>query len=198
MLPLVHLAAAQPDSLYVLQARAIQHAFYPAHNGHAPEHDEDSDNATDNGPDSDSDSDSDMVLPPPPPIASRPLASHTTPALALLASHLPLHRVYRPVAQARALHPLERGFWRIPARRPGGHGGEALFRRFWAFLRAFVREGRAGWGVWCVRDRRAVRLYGWGELAPALYLLLYVASERSVRGLGLQWRDASESVVVQM
>lgn len=194
MLPLVHRAAPQPDSLYVLQARAIQHAFYDSHN------DSDSDSDSDN----DNDNDNDMILPPAPPIASRPLASHATPALALLAAHLPLHRVYRPVAQARPLHHLERGFWRIPRAGPPGQPGgeecwdEALFRRFWAFLRAFVREGRAGWGVWAVRDRLVVRLYGWGELAPVLYLLLYVASERSVRRLGLQWCDASDSVVVQM
>lgn len=110
-----------------------------------------------------------------------------------------------------------------------------LFNRFWGFLEDFVaKEGRAGWGVWCVLEREervvegeldrdlvpdrgcdlhphptphplnpdtgnfVLKVYTWGEIAPHVYLLLYLASERRIRGMGAQWRDASEGVVIQM
>lgn len=109
-----------------------------------------------------------------------------------------------------------------------------LFSRFWGFLEDLIaKEGRAGWGVWCVLEREervvesgadrdlvpdrgcdlhhptphlpnpdagnfALKVYTWGEIAPHIYLLLYLASERRIRGMGAQWRDASEGVVIQM
>ena len=43
-----------------------------------------------------------------------------------------------------------------------------------------------------------LKVYTWGEIAPHVYLLLYLASERRIRGMGSQWRDASEGIVIQM
>lgn len=105
-----------------------------------------------------------------------------------------------------------------------------LFSRFWGFMEDLIaKEGRAGWGVWCVLEREepevesgadrdlvpdrgcdlhptyppnpesfVLKVYTWGEIAPHVYLLLYLASERWIRGMGAQWRDASEGVVIQM
>ncbi|CAG8902740.1 unnamed protein product [Penicillium egyptiacum] len=85
-----------------------------------------------------------------------------------------------------------------------------LFHVFWSFLSDFVgRDGRAGWGVWCILEAAtapstrsdthvSLKVYAWGEVAMHVYLLLYLASERRVRGIGVQWRDAREEVVIQM
>ena len=86
-----------------------------------------------------------------------------------------------------------------------------LFHAFWSFLSDFIgRDGRAGWGVWCILEAAAppstrssdthvwLKVYAWGEVAMHVYLLLFLASERRVRRLGVQWRDAREEVVIQM
>lgn len=240
------------------------------------------------------------IHPSPPPIASTPFTTHITPTLSLLANRLNLARTFVPAHQARPLHVLERGYWRLRLRlhdpvgsglntrypRPSGRGWNArgfgantstittgasadannatragagagagadpntwdreLFTRFWAFLSDIIaKEGRAGWGVWCILERESeagserkfesgaadrdlfpdrghdhrptphppdnattttnpsagnfvLKVYTWGEVAPHVYLLLYLASERGIRGMGAQWRDASERVVIQM
>lgn len=43
-----------------------------------------------------------------------------------------------------------------------------------------------------------LKVYTWGEIAMHIYLVLYLASERRIRGLGAQWRDSREEVVIQM
>jgi len=112
-----------------------------------------------------------------------------------------------------------------------------LFARFWSFLNDIIaRDGRAGWGVWCILeewqtpDHRAhsglamvsltdlieqqighgqhsefgivqpltMKVYAWGEIATHIYLLLFLASERRIRGMQAQWRDSAEDVVIQM
>jgi hypothetical protein len=85
-----------------------------------------------------------------------------------------------------------------------------LFRAFWSFLQDFVgKDGRAGWGVWCILEAEeeevrsctthlSLKVYAWGEVAMHTYLLLFLASERRIRGMGVQWRDAREEVVIQM
>lgn len=154
-----------------------------------------------------------IILPPPPPIASRPFTTHLTPTLSLLAQRLNLARVFVPLSQSREVTVLERGYWFIRLLLSGcNSGGDAradgvwgteLFTRFWTFLHEFISEGRAGWGVWCVREKDAdsyhvVKIYSWGEVMPHIYLLLFLASERHIRKLGVQWRDATDDVVVQM
>ncbi|KAJ5091156.1 hypothetical protein NUU61_006026 [Penicillium alfredii] len=105
-----------------------------------------------------------------------------------------------------------------------------VFHRFWTFLSDFIaRDGRAGWGVWCILERAdaippgpdfdpsqdsnpnsgphicppsitpaLLKVYAWGEVAMHIYLLLFLASERRIRGMGVQWRDAREDVVIKM
>ncbi|KAJ5153709.1 uncharacterized protein N7500_009148 [Penicillium coprophilum] len=86
-----------------------------------------------------------------------------------------------------------------------------LFHAFWSFLSDFVgRDGRAGWGVWCILEAApapsaissdthvSLKVYAWGEVAMHVYLLLFLASERRIRGMGVQWRDSREEVVIQM
>lgn len=43
-----------------------------------------------------------------------------------------------------------------------------------------------------------LKVYAWGEVAMHVFLLLFLASERRVRGMGVQWRDSREEVVIQM
>ncbi|RAL04584.1 uncharacterized protein BO80DRAFT_490815 [Aspergillus ibericus CBS 121593] len=90
-----------------------------------------------------------------------------------------------------------------------------FFTRFWTFLSEFIaKERRAGWGVWCILEDVetiaqssrepghikpvTLKVYAWGEIASHVYLLLFLASERRVRKMGLQWRDSAEEVVIQM
>jgi hypothetical protein len=101
-----------------------------------------------------------------------------------------------------------------------------IFSRFWAFLSDFIKEGRAGWGVWCIleaedendstfpskeaeghsnstgsvkaRQLVSLKVFTWGEIARHIYLLLFLASERQVRKLGAQWYDSRGKVVIQM
>lgn len=101
---------------------------------------------------------------------------------------------------------------------------EIQLTHFWTFLSDFIaKEARAGWGVWCIVDRAKdqphsprthshtdaniagnttipvqLKVYAWGEVAMHIYLMLYLASERRVRGMGLRWVDSREEVVIQM
>ena len=43
-----------------------------------------------------------------------------------------------------------------------------------------------------------LKVYGWGEVAMHIYLVLYLASDRRVRSMGLRWMDSWEKVVIQM
>ncbi|KAJ5222962.1 uncharacterized protein N7469_009202 [Penicillium citrinum] len=43
-----------------------------------------------------------------------------------------------------------------------------------------------------------LKVYTWGEVVMHVYLLLFLASERRIRGLGAEWRDAAEEVVIRM
>lgn len=91
-----------------------------------------------------------------------------------------------------------------------GRGGHTDWHpRFWTYLTRFLHEGRAGWGVWCERSlttapqpahacRDVVTIYCWGEVVGHIWLLLFLASERKVRGLGARWVDAGGEVVVRM
>ncbi|PGH13051.1 hypothetical protein AJ79_03888 [Helicocarpus griseus UAMH5409] len=50
----------------------------------------------------------------------------------------------------------------------------------------------------CVKQL-TVKIYTWGEIAPHIYLLMYLASDRQVRKVrGVQWRDGAEEGVIFM
>ncbi|RJE18750.1 hypothetical protein PHISCL_08914 [Aspergillus sclerotialis] len=179
------------------------------------------------------------IHPPSPPISTDPFTTHITPTLELLAKRLSISRIFKPTHQTRDLEILERGYWFIrinilhqapstnpPKTQPRNKEKETetpstpnnwditLFTRFWAFLSDFIsRDGRAGWGVWCILEKAPInvpteqigisksltlKVYTWGEIASHIYLLLFLASERKIRKMRAQWRDCSEEVVVQM
>lgn len=79
--------------------------------------------------------------------------------------------------------------------------------RFWGYLGEYVGSGRAGWGVWCVAEEQRdgggraveVRVCTWGEVVGAMYLVLYMASDRAIGCLeGVEWRDAGERAVIRI
>lgn len=99
----------------------------------------------------------------------------------------------------------------------------SFFTRFWSFLSDFIaKEGRAGWGVWCILEEAqssgtdtapstsqryengnntkslTLKVYAWGEVAAHVYLLLFLASERRIRGMRAQWKDGVEETVIEM
>ncbi|KAL1980732.1 hypothetical protein VTN96DRAFT_3614 [Rasamsonia emersonii] len=49
-----------------------------------------------------------------------------------------------------------------------------------------------------MRRPLTLKVYCWGEVAPHIYMLLFLATERRIRGMRAQWRDATESVVIEM
>ncbi|KAF7596153.1 hypothetical protein BBP40_003052 [Aspergillus hancockii] len=167
-----------------------------------------------------------------PPISKDQFTTHVTPTLEMLATRL-RGRTYKPLEQTRELNKLERGHWLLRfniiqaetiASSPGTNGfsnwNMSLFSRFWAFLSDFIKEGRAGWGVWCILEDAPdaqlpydphgptvremnirplmLKTYAWGETASHIYLLLFLASERRVRKMSAQWRDGRDNVVIQM
>ncbi|KAJ6010088.1 hypothetical protein N7522_005104 [Penicillium canescens] len=190
---------------------------------------------------------------PQPPISTAPFTTHITPTLCMLTDRLRPERTYKPTHQTRDLDPLERGHWFIQfnidssqTQHPSTTSKEQeqeqererekqkekeetwpspSFHTFWTFLTDFIsKDGRAGWGVWCILERSppargggstippnsgmtepidasvpvSLKVYAWGEVAMHIYLLLFLASERRIRGMGVQWRDAGEDVVIQM
>lgn len=113
------------------------------------------------------------IHPPLPPVSRLPFKTHITSTLAMLATRLRSGRTYTPVKQTRDLDPLERGYWflqlnLIPSESSPSpavtHGNSvstntsttwdvSFFTRFWTFLSDFInKEGRAGWGVWCILE----------------------------------------------
>ncbi|RAL13469.1 uncharacterized protein BO97DRAFT_388626 [Aspergillus homomorphus CBS 101889] len=183
------------------------------------------------------------IIPPLPPVSTSPFKTHITPTLSMLATRLRSERTYTPVRQTRDLDPLERGYWFLhinlvpseppPPSRAAAHSNPAIstttwgvsfFTRFWTFLSDFLKEGRAGWGVWCIVEdaqptpppavkpgqstthppadaemqRLTLKVYTWGEVASHIYLLLFLASERRIRRMGAQWRDGGDKVVIEM
>ncbi|KAL2816242.1 hypothetical protein BDW59DRAFT_153387 [Aspergillus cavernicola] len=115
-----------------------------------------------------------QINPPPPPISSSPFTTHITPTLSMLTQRLKSPRTYNPTTQTRDLDTLERGYWFLrvnllplpntPTSTPSQKQNErttqppntwdpSIFSKFWTFLSDFIgKEGRAGWGVWCILE----------------------------------------------
>ncbi|EAL93763.1 hypothetical protein KXW98_004750 [Aspergillus fumigatus] len=110
------------------------------------------------------------IKPSPPPVSREQFVTHVTPTLAMLTRRLKPSRTYKPVKQTRDLEQLERGHWYLRINilqlerdrslgAPGQQESEArnwdlaCFSRFWSFLSDFIaKDGRAGWGVWCILE----------------------------------------------
>lgn len=147
---------------------------------------------------------------PPPPLASDgPLTTFITPFLTKIANQMSSSR-YDPASTARSLRKDERGYWSISLPDDVGGWNEKLREETWKYLEKIVAKGRAGWGVhmyralWNGTEKEAEwkgeewRVYCWGEIAGQVYLLLFLASSRRVRGLGATWVDGGGDVVVKM
>lgn len=103
---------------------------------------------------------------------------------------------YRPTSPTRDLDPLERGYWAVDC---SSWSGETR-QRAWVFLFRYIETGTASWGVWCRRNAThdSLRLYCWGHMVKHTYLLLYLASERTLKYTGADWKDAEGKVVLQV
>ncbi|PPJ56350.1 hypothetical protein CBER1_00708 [Cercospora berteroae] len=124
---------------------------------------------------------------------------------------------YSPIIVARQISVHERGHWSVDC--SSWRAPKKL--AFWRRLQIWIANGTAGHNIWCTRiaDVRLtsrnrfeesvlqadssnkfehVRVYCWGELVEHVYLLLYTASEGSIRKLGLKWIDSKGDTVVQM
>lgn len=85
----------------------------------------------------------------------------------------------------RDLVPLERGHWRFDI----SSFPPELRTSFWHMLARIVGDGRAGF-VSCWYDDGIVKIYCWGEVLRAVYLLLYVASKSWITRVEASWIDA--------
>lgn len=147
-------------------------------------------------PPSASSSSSLSIRPPSPPVGvdDLSLAGLVSAKLAKLAQDLSSR--YRPTLRRRKPDPLDRGHWRVDC---SGWPAETRAAA-WAFLTSYIRNGLAGWGVWCRRseDHACIKLYGWACIAKHTYLLLYLVSERQVKATGAQWLDADGEVALEV
>ncbi|KAH8177494.1 hypothetical protein LIA77_02576 [Sarocladium implicatum] len=138
------------------------------------------------------------IIPPSPPAGLQTLepADLIPPQLAKLAHDLSSR--YRPSSPSRPIDPLERGYWLLDYALWPSPARDST----WAFLERYVSSGLAGWGLWCKRNEdgegRWVRVYCWGCAVKHAFLLLYLASERRLKGTGAVWVDAEGEVVVQV
>ena len=147
---------------------------------------------------------------PPPPVASDgSLTTFITPFLTKIANQMSYSR-YDPACITRQLRKDERGYWSISLPDDIGGWNENLREETWKYLEKIVAKGRAGWGVhlyralWNGTEKEAEwkgeewRVYCWGEIVGQVYLLLFLASSRKVRGLGATWVDGGGDVVVKV
>lgn len=146
------------------------------------------------------------VMPPEPKAGRERFTSHVTEALQSLADNPTIGHKYVPVSVARAIRPLERGYWLVDC--SSWQLSDQI--DFWQFLERTIHRGSLGWGVWCTREDEGlanvakgesigiIKVFCWGEIVKHVFLLLYVASNSQVKKLGLSWIDAEGTTVVQM
>ncbi|KAI9676544.1 MAG: hypothetical protein M1817_000703 [Caeruleum heppii] len=164
-----------------------------------------------------------IYAPPPPtsslpPPSANPLSSTThllTPTLLTLLHNLPAKTHFEPQirSQTRDIHAGERGCWALDTSKLEEERVGGLLK----FLRQVIEEGRVGWtvGMWYGdwgddlvsdnqdrrkgRDRGTVlKLYHPAALMSHIWLLLLVASQRTIRGKAARWIDAAGRVVIVM
>ncbi|KAI9740324.1 MAG: hypothetical protein M1834_004903 [Cirrosporium novae-zelandiae] len=155
------------------------------------------------------------VHPPPPETSCQHFKTHVTRALASVAQLMKMEERYNPRMIARPLRPLERGHWSIDLYI--SEATEELITKVWMFLWDLIKPGDVGWGVWAeLQERspthqaarqqpgkdktvhRVLNIYCWGEVVGHIWMVLWLASERKVRGLEARWVDGGGKTVVQM
>jgi hypothetical protein len=162
-----------------------------------------------------------QIRPPAPPTGDGEIGSHLTPSLNTITKTAPVAQYFKPKARARPIRALERGHWHfcIPPEWP--HERKS---KFWAFLEKFVRDGRAGWSVRVERCitrtafpesdtstpaqdsdssirgviKEQVSMFCFGEVVGELWLVLWLASDRQIVGLGAEWIDGMGDTVIKM
>ena len=151
------------------------------------------------------------ISPPPPQPSNTPFVTHLTPYLLIAPNNLPLAEYYVPLSTVRPIHPLNRGYWHIPIT----SFALDIKASFWDFMKQFVEEGRAGWDAALVLEEGGsgswgellegeegqglvVKVFCWGEVVGHLWLILWVASQRRIKGVGATWRSVTEEVIVTM
>ena len=149
------------------------------------------------------------IHPPPPVTSDGSFPTFITPFLTKIANQMSYSR-YDPLSITRQLRKDERGYWSISLPDDIGGWNEKLREETWKYLEKIVAKGRAGWGVhmyralWNGTEEEADwkgeewRVYCWGEILGQVYLLLFLASSRKVRGLGAAWVDGGGDVIVKM
>jgi hypothetical protein len=130
--------------------------------------------------------------PPRPPTGIAPFDSHLTLSLTNVSTILAVY--FQPISHTRALDPLERGHWLLSTTA----FSPEIKHKFWDFLTKFFDEGRAGWGVWCMREGETVKVYCWGEVVREVWCMLFLGSHRKINRVAARWIDSAGEVVVQM
>lgn len=158
------------------------------------------------------------IHPPRPKISTARFSTHLTPSLTNHTAQITDCYPKYKKTQTRALHPLERGHWLVPF-----SGQDLIFQKdLWEFLNGYISSGRAGWGVWAVREdanphntggkgkdidasnpiswekEELLKVYCWGEVVAEVWLVMYMGGKRKIKGLGSQWVDAQGDAVVLM
>ena len=95
-----------------------------------------------------------------------------------------------------------------------------LLTKFWDFLGKFVGQGQAGFGTRCFREmvdvgsgretgsdkenhnpgkqEEIAKIYCFGEVVGEIWIVLFLATERRIKGVGAKWIDAAGEAVVIM
>lgn len=136
------------------------------------------------------------IISPPPPTAVQNLEPDdvVTAHLKYMAENFGLKERYRPKFQTRELRPFERGYWLLDC----SSWEQSLKDEAWSFLTDHIEQGLVGWGTTCKRDKAFtwIRLYCWGHVVGHMYLLLWAASRRQAKYVGMSWIAGDGKAVV--
>jgi hypothetical protein len=87
------------------------------------------------------------------------------------------------------------------------------FSQFWANISAYVKAGKAGWGIRVVKEvvdtnrssnansgdlQVQVKIFTWGEVVGHIWVLLWVLSDKLVSYIPMEWIAGDGLVVVRM
>ncbi|KAL2037293.1 hypothetical protein N7G274_009982 [Stereocaulon virgatum] len=154
------------------------------------------------------------IHPPHPRTSNAHFKTHLTQSLSTLSNKL--FKYYKPQTTTRQLLKSERGHWLLPL----STFDSMLLTKFWDFLSKFIGQGSAGFGTRCFREvvdvgngketgsdkenqtpqkqEEVAKVYCFGEVVGEIWIVLFLATERKIKGLGAEWIDASEEAVVIM
>lgn len=168
------------------------------------------------------------ILDPPPQPSNTPFKTYITAPLALITAHLPLSTFYisfqaQPPSRRLKIH--ERGHWSFSITSFSVEHKKKVWTYLEKFIgegragrvSCFLEEVKddiaedTNKGPATVHDRtlpyeeedgvgkeELLKIYCMGEAVPSIWLLLFIATTRRIKGCRAQWIDASGTVVVQM